>query len=225
MRRDETAGRRGAASALRLRPTAAFPSRTFRPGRYTLRARSGNGMAVAAAATARAVAPMFASTPIVVSGDDLTNVSIMLAAAAGLSGTATLAGTQAGALPPLNQFRVMAPPSDFDGSGNGRRNWTTRTGVVHHRRPRAGRASHSGASAARLGRSGRPWSTAANRSISLSSCGPARKSPGVSLVFTDKITRDRWNRRRCERHAGHRVHGARVSQPMRRSGGRSRATS
>jgi hypothetical protein len=70
------------------------------PGRYMLRARGDDGDT-----------PQYAAQALTVSGDDLDDVTVMLAPAATISGTVTFAGT-AGATPDLSQFRVTAPSAE-----------------------------------------------------------------------------------------------------------------
>ena len=96
------------------------------PGRYTLRARGGGG-----GRNAARTPPTFATMPIMVSGDDQSGISITLAAAAGLSGSAAFQNTQTAAPPNISQFRVSAPPADFDGSGNGQTQIDPRTGTFN----------------------------------------------------------------------------------------------
>jgi hypothetical protein len=113
-----------------IAPDGQFAFVNVPPGRYTLRLRSGNGNARGRGAP-MPTAPMFASTPIVVSGEDVADIQIAFAPAAGLSGSATLDNTQTASPPPLNQFRVSAPPSDFDGSGNGQTQPDAKTGAFN----------------------------------------------------------------------------------------------
>jgi protocatechuate 3,4-dioxygenase beta subunit len=98
------------------------------PGRYTLRARSGNGGGRGRGNPNQP--PMFASTPVFVTGDDITGVSLVLAPGAGLSGSATFETTQA-APPNINQFRVTAPSTKPDGTGNGQTQLDARTGTFN----------------------------------------------------------------------------------------------
>jgi carboxypeptidase family protein len=81
------------------------------PGRYVLRARGSDSEM-----------PQFAALPISVAGDDLDDLTVILAAGATISGTVSFAGT-AGAAPDLSQFRITAPTtdqSDFGPQANAR---------------------------------------------------------------------------------------------------------
>jgi hypothetical protein len=154
------------------------------PGRYTLRARSGPGGRGRGGAAA---SPMFASIPLVVSGEDVANVQIALAPAASVSGTATFESTQNAAAPPPNQFRVMAPPADFDGSGNGQTAIDARTGTFTIQGLAPGEHLLQA-------QSPRGWTLksalvdgreSVDRPFQL---GPGQKLANVTLVFTDRIT-------------------------------------
>jgi hypothetical protein len=70
------------------------------PGRYMLRARGDDGDT-----------PQYAAQALTVSGDDLDDVTVMLAPGATITGTVTFAGT-AGATPDLSQFRITAPSAE-----------------------------------------------------------------------------------------------------------------
>jgi hypothetical protein len=97
------------------------------PGRYVLRARPGNGNG-RGRGNANAT-PMFASTPVALNGDDVAGISLVLAPGAGVSGTATFQLTQSAAANP-NQFRVTAPPADFDfASASGQASIDAKTGA------------------------------------------------------------------------------------------------
>jgi len=81
------------------------------PGRYVLRARPGNPNGRGRGGN---VTPMFASTPVLVNGDDVSGISLVLAPGASVSGAATFQVTQSAAPSNPNQFRVTAPSADFD---------------------------------------------------------------------------------------------------------------
>jgi hypothetical protein len=84
----------------RIQWDGAFTIGNVAPGRYTLRAR-GNDNEM----------PEYAAQPISVNGDDLNDVTVILAPGATVAGTVTFAGT-AGAAPDLSQFRITAPATD-----------------------------------------------------------------------------------------------------------------
>src|SRR5262249_47730720 len=132
-------------------------------------------------------APTFASMPLAISGDDQTNIAITLQPAAGMTGTATFQNTQTAAQPNIRQFRVSAPPSDFDGSGNGQTNIDPKSGAFNIDGLAPG--EHVLQTQAPRG-----WTlktaTAGGRDIidmpfDLAS---GQKLTSVSLVFTDQIT-------------------------------------
>jgi hypothetical protein len=84
----------------RIQWDGAFTIGNVAPGRYMLRARGDDGDT-----------PQYAAQALTVSGDDLDDVTVMLAPAAAITGTVTFAGT-AGATPDLSQFRITAPSAD-----------------------------------------------------------------------------------------------------------------
>ena len=84
----------------RIQWDGAFTIGNVAPGRYMLRARGDDGDT-----------PQYAAQALTVSGDDLDDVTVMLAPAATITGTVTFAGT-AGATPDLSQFRITAPSAE-----------------------------------------------------------------------------------------------------------------
>ena len=154
---------------------------------------------------------MFASMPIVVSGEDVPDIQITFAAAAGLSGTATLENTQTTSPPPLSQFRVSAPPSDFDGSGNGQTQPDARTGAFNidglapgeHLLQTQAPRGWALKSATVDGRE------ASDLPFELRS---GQKLTNVALVFTDKITEIDGTVADAKGSPRHRVHRPGVSR-------------
>jgi hypothetical protein len=84
----------------RIQRDGAFAIANVPPGRYTLRAR-GEDANIA----------QFAVQPLSVGEADMTDVTVILAPAASISGTISLAPTQS-ALPELTQIRIAAPSTD-----------------------------------------------------------------------------------------------------------------
>jgi len=84
----------------RINWDGAFGIANVPPGRYTLRARGNDSDP-----------PEFASIPVTVNGEDMTDLSVILNTGGTISGTVTFTGT-AGATPDLSQFRVTAPSAD-----------------------------------------------------------------------------------------------------------------
>ncbi|HUR32258.1 MAG TPA: carboxypeptidase-like regulatory domain-containing protein [Vicinamibacterales bacterium] len=102
----ETGGRpgRGGASgtiASRIDWDGSFSIAGVAPGRYVLRARSDD-----------TVEPQFALQPITVADTDLTNLTVVLAEAASISGSVSFQGTQGQQAPDPGQVRVAAPLVD-----------------------------------------------------------------------------------------------------------------
>jgi Carboxypeptidase regulatory-like domain len=130
---------------------------------------------------------MFASMPIAVSGEDIPDIQITFAPAAGLSGTATLENTQTTSPPPLSQFRVSAPPSDFDGSGNGQTQPDARTGAFNIDGLAPG--EHILQTQAPRGWALKSATVDGRESSDLPfDLRSGQKLTNVTLVFTDKIT-------------------------------------
>jgi protocatechuate 3,4-dioxygenase beta subunit len=100
-------GRRGLNLGGRIRWDGAFAIANVPPGRYALRARGTDD-----------VAPQYAAVPITVIGGDLSDVVIVVAPGATVSGTVTFLATQAGAPPDPAQVRVVAQPADPNVSGD-----------------------------------------------------------------------------------------------------------
>lgn len=160
-----------------------FSLASVAPGRYTLRARGGGGRGRGAPQ----MPPTFASAPLTVTGDDQTGLSITLQPAAGLSGTATFQNAQTSGQPNIGQFRVSAPPSNFDGSGNGQTNIDPKTGAFNIDGLAPGEHLLQT-------QSPRGWTlksaTANGRDIidAPFDLSPGQKLTNVSLVFTDQTT-------------------------------------
>jgi carboxypeptidase family protein len=96
----------------RIQSDGAFGIPNVPPGRYTLRARG----------TANTF-PQYAALPLTIAGDDLTNVMVVLAPGATLSGSVSFETTQSAAPPETTQLRVGVQPADgneFGGSSNAR---------------------------------------------------------------------------------------------------------
>jgi hypothetical protein len=106
---DAASGGRGALGAnygSRINGDGSFEIGNVPPGRYTLRARNNNRDA-----------PLSASQPLSVSGDDLTNVAVMLNRGGSLSGTIAFQSTQTPVPGDLTQVRVSAPSTDPSDQG------------------------------------------------------------------------------------------------------------
>jgi carboxypeptidase family protein len=70
------------------------------PGRYIIRARGDDSET-----------PQYAAQPVTVTGEDLTDFTVVLAQSATISGTVSFVGAP-GASPDLSQFRITAPATD-----------------------------------------------------------------------------------------------------------------
>ena len=84
----------------RIQWDGAFTIADVPPGRYTLRARGNDSDP-----------PEFASIPVTVNGEDMSDISVILNPGGTISGTVSFTGT-VGATPDLSQFRVTAPSAD-----------------------------------------------------------------------------------------------------------------
>lgn len=86
----------------RVQWDGSFSMANVPPGRYIVRARGED--------TAQ---PQFAAVPLTISDGDATDLTVVLAPGASLSGTITFQATQSQTVPDVNQVRVAAPPVDF----------------------------------------------------------------------------------------------------------------
>ena len=84
----------------RIQWDGAFTINNVPPGRYLLRARGDDGEI-----------PQFASQGLSVNGQDLPDLTVILASGATISGTVSLAGAP-GSTPDMAQFRIIAPAVD-----------------------------------------------------------------------------------------------------------------
>jgi protocatechuate 3,4-dioxygenase beta subunit len=94
-------GGRGGGFGSRIDWDGSFAIAGVAPGRYVLRARSDDS-----------VEPQFAVQPITVAGSDLPNLTVVLSAAASISGTVTFQRTQGQQTPDPGQIRLAAPLVD-----------------------------------------------------------------------------------------------------------------
>lgn len=85
----------------RIQGDGRFSLANVPPGRYTLRARGED-----------AKVPGYATQPLMVSGGDMSDVLVVLAAGGSISGTVTLQATQSATLPDVSQIRIQAPADD-----------------------------------------------------------------------------------------------------------------
>jgi hypothetical protein len=99
-------GNLGTAFGSRIDWDGSFTISNVPPGRYTLRARSNDSEV-----------PLSASQPLAVSGGDLPNVSVMLAAGGSVTGTILFEPTQASVPGDLTQIRVAAPSTELSDLG------------------------------------------------------------------------------------------------------------
>lgn len=84
----------------RIRWDGFFSIANVPPGRYIIRARGSDD-----------VAPQYAAVPVTVAGDDLTDVVVVLAPGATLSGTVSFQTTQSIVPPDLSQVRIVTQPA------------------------------------------------------------------------------------------------------------------
>jgi hypothetical protein len=147
------------------------------PGRYILRARSDDS-----------VEPQFAVQPITIANTDLTNLTVVLSAAASISGTITFQRTQGAETPDPGQVRLAAPLVDGLDVGPNRTARVERTGSFTLNGIQAG--SHL----IRAQGTPRGWSLqsvlvngreAIDTPFSLRS---GETLSGVTVVFTDRLT-------------------------------------
>jgi hypothetical protein len=100
------AGGRGGAFGSRIDWDGSFSIAGVAPGRYVLRARSDDS-----------VEPQFAVQPITVAEADLPGLTVVLSAAASISGTVTFQRTQGQQAPDAGQIRIAAPLVDAIDAG------------------------------------------------------------------------------------------------------------
>jgi hypothetical protein len=167
----------GGTFASRIDWDGSFSMAGVAPGRYVLRARSDD-----------TDEPQFAVQPITVDGSDLTNLTIVLSAAASIGGTVTFQNLQGQQPPDPSQVRVAAPLVDGIDLGP---NATARV-------DRSGTFTLGGVQAGMhlLRAQGNPrgWTL---KSVMMNGrdvidtpfeLRSGQKLTGVSLVFTDKLT-------------------------------------
>jgi hypothetical protein len=88
----------------RINWDGAFAINNVPPGRYILRARGDDN-----------VTPQFASQPLSLNGEDVTDLTVIVSGGATLTGTVTFQGGSS--VPDISQFRISAPATDQSGFG------------------------------------------------------------------------------------------------------------
>jgi protocatechuate 3,4-dioxygenase beta subunit len=91
----------GVSFASRIRWDGFFSIANVPPGRYVIRARGTDD-----------VAPQYAAVPVTVAGEDMTDVTVVLAPGATLTGTVSFQTTQSAVPPDVTQVRIMTQPAD-----------------------------------------------------------------------------------------------------------------
>ena len=94
-------GQFGLNYAGRIQWDGSFSIANVPPGRYTLRARGGDGDR-----------PQYAQQPLTVAGGDVSNVAVLLAAGGTIAGSVKFEATQLPLPGDVTQIRITAPPAD-----------------------------------------------------------------------------------------------------------------
>jgi hypothetical protein len=160
----------------RIQGDGRFSIAAVPPGRYTLRARGQN-----------ARDPQFGTTPLAVTGGDITDLVVVLSPSGSITGSITLQNTQSASPPDLTQFRIMTLDDDFAGIGP---NGSARVDRA------AGFTLDGVAPGGHLLRAQTPqgWvlkSVIVDGRESIDTpfeLKPGQKLAGVSVLFTDKLT-------------------------------------
>jgi hypothetical protein len=167
----------GANFASRIEWDGAFAMAGVAPGRYVIRARGED-----------TVEPQFALQPITVGDTDLTNLTVILAPAASVSGTVTFQNTQGQQPPDPGQVRVAAPLVDQVDFGPNATARVERSGTF------ALRGIQAGTHLFRTQSAPRGWtltSVLVNGRDMIDTPLDLRTGQaltGVTLVFTDRLT-------------------------------------